>query len=523
MEDKEKEKKKKEAKNEATTKKEKTVKKTEKKEPEKKESKKKETAKKRKLNLKLIIPFVLSIILTLVFIYNLNKLKILTSIYMILVIFVLILINGIIFILLAKKKKVPYIIGIVIAVVLLLIELAGTYYIVKTNDFLDKSFKESEYTTYTTTYYIVALSKNNYKDIDDIKNSNVGYYSIMPNQKTVLNKFNKLVKTNTSSFEDLNDMFNNLNSENINAMLIEKNIFDFVFENSKTYNRDNYNIVKEFKITYKEKNKKKKSSNNDSINIYVGGKDFTDTNRDFNMIITINKSTNKILLTSTPRDFYVYSPRLGMKELLGYTGVYGINGSIEAMETLYDIDIDYYLDVNTSSLVGLVDTIGGVTFCNSDKAFTTTHAMIQGSYDDRRGKKLYVEEGCREYNGIQILTIARERLHVYGGDYKRQQNCQQILVNIAKKMMSKDAILNYANVLDAVSNLYETNIPRDIITNLANLTISGANWEFEQQTVNGTGSKALVHVNTVSDYVTIPNEDTVADAKAKIDNVMKGK
>ena len=82
---------------------------------------------------------------------------------------------------------------------------------------------------------------------------------------------------------------------------------------------------------------------------------------------------------------------------------------MKSLEQLLNIKIDYYVKVRTNSLVGVVDTLGGITFC-SDKSFYTTHATILDSYDDSTGNKLYVEKGCKNYNGVEILTISRERL-----------------------------------------------------------------------------------------------------------------
>ena len=60
---------------------------------------------------------------------------------------------------------------------------------------------------------------------------------------------------------------------------------------------------------------------------------------------------------------------------MGYHGAWGITTSMKSLEQLLNIKIDYYVKVRTNSLVGVVDTLGGITFC-SDKSFYTTHATI---------------------------------------------------------------------------------------------------------------------------------------------------
>ncbi len=212
-----------------------------------------------------------------------------------------------------------------------------------------------------------------------------------------------------------------------------------------------------------------------------------------------------------------------MHELLGYVGYTGINNSRRTVADLLGVNIDYYMKVNTNSIVGLVNTLGGVQFCNNGAAFTTTHALVQGTYDDTTGEKLNVPSGCRTYNGIQILTIVRERKAFADGDRQRQKNCGQVMINVFKKMASAGTVANYSSVLNAVSNLYTTNLSRDVITDIANETINGASWSFEQQSVTGYDSSGYVHMGTVKDYVMRPNQNSINTASSNIKKIMSGK
>ena len=73
------------------------------------------------------------------------------------------------------------------------------------------------------------------------------------------------------------------------------------------------------------------------------------------------------------------------------------------------------------------------------------------------------------------------------------------MINIFNKLTSAELIKNYGEVLNAVSDLYTTNIPKELFTSLAKETISkNIKWTFEQQSVNGTDSRGNVHL---SDYI----------------------
>ena len=75
----------------------------------------------------------------------------------------------------------------------------------------------------------------------------------------------------------------------------------------------------------------------------------------------LNPKTKQILLTSIPRDFYVQlHGTSGYKDKLTHAGNYGINMSIDTIEDLLNIDINYYIRVNFTTLEKLIDAIGGV-------------------------------------------------------------------------------------------------------------------------------------------------------------------
>ena len=71
-----------------------------------------------------------------------------------------------------------------------------------------------------------------------------------------------------------------------------------------------------------------------------------------NMIVTINPDTHTILLTNIPRDYYVQlHGTTGVKDKLTHAGIYGVDKSIATIEDLLDIEINYYVKVNFSSLL----------------------------------------------------------------------------------------------------------------------------------------------------------------------------
>ena len=101
------------------------------------------------------------------------------------------------------------------------------------------------------------------------------------------------------------------------------------------------------------------------FNVYISGIDVdgpiaTNSRSDVNLIMTVNPNTKKILLTNTPRDYYVQIPDISgeQRDKLTHAGIYGVDASMKTLEQLYGIDISYYARVNFTSLVEIVDVLG---------------------------------------------------------------------------------------------------------------------------------------------------------------------
>ena len=258
----------------------------------------------------------------------------------------------------------------------------------------------------------------------------------------------------------------------------------------------------------------------EAYNILISGHDF-DNFRDFNMILTVNITKQTVLMTSVPRDYYIEVAGYGKKDKLSFIRQ-GINVTSDSLANLFDIKIDYYLDIDTTSVVTLVDTIGGIEYYNDDGEYWTTHAQVLDTYDDSTGSKLHVVPGWQHLNGIQVLTISRERLKLPGGDRARQKNVQALMTAIFKKMASPDIITKFDSVLTAVDGMYETTVPMANVTAIIKDTMAnGNNWKINQQSVDGSDGHAPVNLGQSNDWVMFPNQESIDKAKVVIQEALK--
>ena len=90
------------------------------------------------------------------------------------------------------------------------------------------------------------------------------------------------------------------------------------------------------------------------------------------MVVTVNPNTKEIVLTSIPRDYYVDLYGKNAKDKLTHAGIYGMETTVKTIENLLDIEINYYVKFNFTSLIKIVDALEGIEV-ESDLAFTANY------------------------------------------------------------------------------------------------------------------------------------------------------
>lgn len=459
---------------------------------------------------------VLSVILTIILIIFVSIMNFLPLKYTIIISIVLLVIDLLSILLINVHKKIVLkIIGTIILVLSIASSVLGIYYLNSTNRFISKSFVSKDIYS-KSTYYVLAKKANNLSksDID----GDIATYKETINLDKALKKLTDKYSVKEHRYEDLIEMFNSIKNDENKFMLIEKSSYEIVFSIDTTLVKDEYDIVLDYDVYTKKKSTKNTST--EKFNIYIGGTDFAGL-MDFNMIVSVNMETHEAVLTSIPRDYYIeVVGKNGRYDKLSFMNAYGPSVNKESLEKLFNTNIDYSIIINTDSLVEVVDYVGGIDFC-SDYNFTTTHALVADSYNDN-GRKLTIKKGCQRLDGIETLTVARERNAFPGRDRVRQENCQKIMLEIFKKLISTDTILHYNETLNTLGSLYETDIPKEVITNTAKDILNNGNkWNIKTQSVDGEDGHDKVHLSNMTDWVMYPNKETVQKASNTIQETLK--
>ena len=318
----------------------------------------------------------------------------------------------------------------------------------------------------------------------------------------------------SKDYEGYTFLFEDLYSNEIDAILIIQSYYDMLTEMDETM-EEKTRIVYKFSIKEEVHDiAKDVDVTKETFNIYLSGIDsygnVTDTNRsDVNIVMSVNPKTNKILLINIPRDYYVTldgdKDCAGQKDKLTHAGMYGVNTSVKTIENLLDIEINYYIKVNYSALINLVDALGGVNVYSIHSFYT----------HDYRYK---INEGYNYVNGKKALDFARTRKAFLEGDRVRGENQQALIKAIIEKATSGAVLLKYDDILKSLEGSFTTNISTSKIMSIINMQLDTMpTWNIESISLNGSDASGFTCSYKGQElYVMEPIEESIISAKERL-------
>ena len=416
----------------------------------------------------------------------------------------------------------------------------GNYYVYKTSHMIEKvTTNEGKVKNIVS---VIALTNSNIQDITDLSTSNkvavlksIDTYGTKKSIKDVCKQFDVEKKSELpftiDSANSVQEAVNSLYNEDVDAIIINETYRTNIKEIESFSDFDENTKVIYQTVYYTEaKNDALAVSDitNEPFSILISGNDtYGDVGElsrsDVNMVVTINPLTSTVLLTSIPRDTYMptYCDAtetcvIGAMDKITHTGIYGINTTQRTVENFLDMEINYTFRANFSSVIDIVDALGGVDiYVEEGMAVSTFYAdhTLEG-----------VTEGWNHLDGKRALAYARERHAYLDGDNQRVRNQQQVLMAIFEKATSTDIITKYASLLDALSKAFETNLTTNEITDLIKFQIQAMpEWKFESYHITGYGDMLNCAALGSEASVTVPYDESIRIAQEKIRAVLDGK
>ena len=256
----------------------------------------------------------------------------------------------------------------------------------------------------------------------------------------------------------------------------------------------------------------------DAFVVYISGIDtYGNVNRkcrsDVNILMAVNTKTKHVLMVNTPRDYYVpLSVSNGVRDKLTHAGNFGVNVSKDTLGMLYGVDAEYYVRMNFTGFIDIINAMGGVDVY-SEYAFTT-----DTGYSYTKGMNYGID-------GFKALGFARERKHLAAGDNQRGKNQMAVITAMINKLASSNTLTNYNAIMNAIAGSFQTNFTSDEIYSLIHMQLDDMSlWTIESYSVTGKGKYDKTYsMPSVNAYVMEPNMDTVYKAREMIKKVLTEK
>ena len=182
------------------------------------------------------------------------------------------------------------------------------------------------------------------------------------------------------------------------------------------------------------------------------------------IIATYDPQNQKASLLSIPRDTYVGKNAkvgTGSEKINSLYQRGGAEKTLEKVNELTGLDIQYYMVIDNQALIELVDVIGGVEFevpyveggMIYDDTSQDLHINLQPGLQVLDGDK--AEQLLRFRKNNKNKTYSKE----YGGDdYGRMRTQREFMIETAKQTLKAKNILKIKDIIDIVYEYVDTNL-----------------------------------------------------------------
>jgi LCP family protein required for cell wall assembly len=197
------------------------------------------------------------------------------------------------------------------------------------------------------------------------------------------------------------------------------------------------------------------------------------------IIVSLDRATRTVSMLSIPRDVVdvpmpdgrqyrdkinslVAYARHHPEQFPGSDGT-GFDVLMGALSTLTGVPIDYYAKVDLGGFVRVVDVLGGVDV-------NVAHGFCDPGYDEYGfASGFSITAGRHHLNGQQALAYARVRKASGESDFTRAARQQEVISGIRESIVHGGFLNDPIGLLQAVGKTVETNVPRGLLPDLADL------------------------------------------------------
>lgn len=195
-------------------------------------------------------------------------------------------------------------------------------------------------------------------------------------------------------------------------------------------------------------------------NFVLLGKDVDSSNTDTIILVSFDTVQGKIGMISIPRDTAVnrtwtkQSPKLNYAYHNG-----GADVLMDEIQQTFGVPVDYYIHVDLKGFIALVDELEGVDI----------EIPLDMNYDDPvQGLHIHFSAGYQHLDGQETMEAVRYRhdnksspnykANQWYTDVQRGEFQREVLITLAKKVISWNSLTKVTSFLDIFNSYVETNL-----------------------------------------------------------------
>lgn len=222
------------------------------------------------------------------------------------------------------------------------------------------------------------------------------------------------------------------------------------------YNAFDEGVTSSYEPTDRERSdlRKEDASVDESFTVLILGTDENDSRAekenlagddfrtDSMILATFDKNEDDVKLVNIPRDTLAYINTEEYFDKINHAHMYGgPSASMETVETLLNVPVDYYVRLNMAGVVDIVDSVGGIEF---DVPFD----MDEPDQHDKGRIKL--EKGVQELSGEEALAVVRSRR--VDSDLGRGNRQIELVEAVLNKVKSSGGLKNIDDLIKVVAD-----------------------------------------------------------------------
>lgn len=260
-------------------------------------------------------------------------------------------------------------------------------------------------------------------------------------------------------------------------------------------------------------------SDDNVVNILLIGTDSRgndDRGRSDSMIlVSVNKNTKQVVMTSFLRDIYCYIPDIEYTRLNHSYAYGGPDLLIKTLETNFKVRIDRYVRVNFYSFCDVVDAVGGVDIDVTEEELYYINSYL-GEINTLEGYPANDSQlshaGKQTLNGRQALSYSRIRY--IGTDFARTQRQRTVLESIIKKM-KKLSLSELSDLLDVLLPQLATNMTESEMFSFVVDSPVYLKYKVIQNRIPADGTWSFITVRSMS-VIDVNFDENIAELKRVI-------